>query len=97
MEQNEIERVLEELKNVRPDFLNAKAKRLFEAIMLIADGRDEARADLYEANNRIVDLMDIIDEKDKIINLMAEKLTTPINDKKWVIEHYTKEAENERE
>ena len=40
MEQNEIERVLEELKNVRPDFLNAEAKRLFEAIMQIANERD---------------------------------------------------------
>ncbi len=31
-------------------------------------------ADLYEANNRIVDLMNIIDERDKIIDEMANKM-----------------------
>jgi len=31
-------------------------------------------ADLYEANNRIVDLMNIIDERDKIIDKMAEDI-----------------------
>lgn len=31
-------------------------------------------ADLYEANNRIVDLMNIIDERDKIIDLMANEI-----------------------
>lgn len=31
-------------------------------------------ADLYEANNRIVDYMDIIEERDRIINLMLDTL-----------------------
>ena len=31
-------------------------------------------ADLYEANNRINDLLDIVKQKDKIINLMAERI-----------------------
>ena len=32
-------------------------------------------ADLYEANNRIVDLMNIIDERDKIIDEMANTMS----------------------
>ena len=32
-------------------------------------------SDLYEANNRITDLMDIIEERDKMIDLMLEELT----------------------
>ena len=36
------------------------------------------------------------ENKNKIINLMAEQLTTPINDKKWVIEYYTKLVEEEK-
>ena len=32
---------------------------------------EEAEADLYEANNRINDLLDIIDQKEKIIYDMA--------------------------
>jgi hypothetical protein len=32
-------------------------------------------ANLYEANNKISDLMDIIEEKDKMIDLMLEELT----------------------
>lgn len=73
MDLQEVEKVLEELHEVRPEKLNDKAKRLFEAIMKIADSRDKAEADLYEANNKISDLMNIIDERDKIINLMAEE------------------------
>ena len=34
----------------------------------------------------------LIEKQDKIIDEMAEQLTTPIHSKEWVIEHYTKEA-----
>ena len=34
-----------------------------------------------------------LEKKDKIINLMAEQLTTPVHSKEWVIEHYKKEIE----
>lgn len=37
-----------------------------------------------------------IENKNKIISLMAENLTTPINGKEWVIEYYTKLAEEEK-
>lgn len=68
MSDEEAEKVLEELHEVRPEKLNKKAKRLFEAIMKIANQRDTAESDLYEANNRIVDLMNVIDEQDKVID-----------------------------
>lgn len=74
MSNEEANKVLEEMHEVRPEKLNDKAKRLFEAIMKIADRKDEAEADLYEANNRIADLMNIIDERDKIIDLMIEHI-----------------------
>ena len=68
MDLQEVEKVLEELHEVRPEKLNDKAKRLFEAIMKIADSRDKAEADLYEANNRINDLLDLDTQKDKLID-----------------------------
>lgn len=68
MSNEECEKVLKELDGVRPEKLNDKAKRLFEAIMTIADGRDKAEADLYEANNRINDLLDLDTQKDKLID-----------------------------
>lgn len=68
MSNEECEKVLKELDEVRPEKLNDKAKRLFEAIMTIADGRDKAEADLYEANNRINDLLDLDTQKDKLID-----------------------------
>ena len=42
MNKEEAQKVLEELYEVRPELLNDKAKRLFEAIMQIADERDKA-------------------------------------------------------
>lgn len=42
MNKEEIQKILDELYAVRPEMLNDKAKRLFEAIMQIADERDKA-------------------------------------------------------
>lgn len=42
MTTEEAQKVLNELNNVRPEVLTGEAKRLFEAIMKIADTRDEA-------------------------------------------------------
>ena len=88
MNNKEVNEVLEELYQVRPDKLNDKAKRLFEAIMKIADARDKAESDLYEANNRLNDLLDIVKQKDKIIDDMAEHLTTSVHSKEWVIKYF---------
>lgn len=35
-----------------------------------------------------------LEKKDKIINLMAERLTTPINSKEWVIDYYKRKVED---
>ena len=68
----EANEVLKELDEVSPKILDDKAKRLFEAIMKIADERDKAKSDLYEANNCISDLLDIIKEKDRAIENLTE-------------------------
>lgn len=68
MKIEEANKVLEELYEVGPEKLNDKAKRLFEAMMKIADERDSVKADLYEANNRINDLLDLDTQKDKLID-----------------------------
>ena len=68
MTDKEAQKVLNELQGVRPEVLNDEAKRLFEAIMKIADRKDEAEADLYEANHRINDLLDLDTQKDKLID-----------------------------
>ena len=106
MSNEEANQILKELYEVRPEKLNDKAKRLFEAIMKIADRRDKAEADLYEANNRINDLLDTIklkeeqieyieneygrtiEQKDKIIDDMAEHLTTSVHSKEWVKKYF---------
>lgn len=49
MTKEQAQKVLDELQGVRPEQLNGEAKRLFEAIMKIADERDEAY--------KIIDLM----------------------------------------
>lgn len=41
MTEREIQEILDELNTVRPEKLNENAKRLFEAIMKIADERDD--------------------------------------------------------
>lgn len=47
MTKEEIQDILEELHLVRPEILQPKAKKLFEAIMIIADERDKYKQ-MYE-------------------------------------------------
>ena len=49
---------------------------------------ENTQSDLYEANNRINDLLDIVEHKYEVIELMAEQLTTPVHNKEWVIEYF---------
>ena len=48
MNTEEAQKVLNELQGVRPEMLNAEAKRLFNAIMKIADERDFYKAKYEE-------------------------------------------------
>lgn len=54
MSNEEAQKVLNELQSVRPEMLNRKAKRLFEAIMKIADQRDELKKTCYKMAEYIV-------------------------------------------
>ena len=60
MTDEEAQKVLEELQNVRPEVLNDESKRLFEAIMKIADERDL--------------LKEKTEKQDKIIQAMANDI-----------------------
>lgn len=98
----EPQKILEELLGSKPEELTGEAKRLFEAIMKIADERDELlkerqadkekikelEADNYECNNIIRDYIEDLKLKTKTIDLMAEQLKTPINSKKDVIDYF---------
>lgn len=58
---------------------------------------ENTKADLYEANKRIADLLLILGDRDRIIDLMAEQLTTPIHDKEWIIKYYERESKNAKD
>lgn len=103
MTNEQAQKVLNELQGVRPEQLNGEARRLFEAIMKIADERDELKEEtemkdkqIEKYQNMLVtnDLLHVKEsqEKDEIIDLMSEQLTTPIHDKKWVKEYYERKA-----
>lgn len=83
MTEKETQKVLDGMQKVRPEMLDNEAKKLFEAIMEIADERDELKKELKQKNNQIEkyinilstnDLLHIkeIQKKDKIIELMAD-------------------------
>lgn len=84
MNNEEANQVLQELNEVRPEMLNDKAKRLFEAIMLIADERDKANERVDELINEVTIKDSEIEIKDKVINLMAGRLTTEYHDVDFV-------------
>ena len=63
MNKEEIEDILEELHLVRHEILKPKAKKLFEAIMSIADERDELQQENQELKDNWNKLKEIIKEK----------------------------------
>ena len=67
MTEKEAQKVLDELNTVRIEVLNDEAKRLFEAIMKIDNERDK--------------LQKIVEQKDKIIDLMAERAV--LTEEEW--------------
>lgn len=51
-------------------------------------------------DNHIADIKAIIEEieqKNRIIDLMAEDLKTPVNSKEWIIEYYKKRCKNAKD
>ena len=91
MTNEQAQKVLDELQWVRPEKLNGEAKRLFEAIMKIADERDKIEQEYDRDTHILQNQLDLANakkiEKDKIIDLMAEQLT-PIHSQEWVKEYY---------
>lgn len=59
MTTEEAQKVLNELDNVRPEVLTGEAKRLFEAIMTIADERDEMKKENAFLQGKITALIRI--------------------------------------
>lgn len=51
MDEKEAQKILDDLQGVRPEMLTGEAKRLFDAIMTIADERDKYKK-LYEEESR---------------------------------------------
>lgn len=84
----ELQKILEELIGSKPEQLTGEAKRLFEAIMKIADERDELLKERQADKEKIKELESDKEIKDKTIKLMSEHLTTPIHSKKDVVEYF---------
>ena len=89
MTNEQAQNVLDELQGVRPEKLNGEAKRLFEAIMKIADERDKLKEEVEKKNKQIEryqnmlvtnDLLHVKEsqEKDEIIDLMLDEITNSI-------------------
>lgn len=53
MKEKEVQKILDEMQDVRPEKLNKEAKRLFEAIMKIADRRDKLEILVKNQQERI--------------------------------------------
>lgn len=92
MNNEEANQVLQELNEVRPEMLNDKAKRLFEAIMLIADERDKANERVDELINEVTIKDSKLELKDQVIWFMANRLTTEYHDIDWVTNYYYEET-----
>jgi hypothetical protein len=73
MSNEEAQKVLNELQSVRPEMLNGEAKRLFEAIMKIADERDSLRKIVERQNLEIMAQKDAHDFDTEIANETINK------------------------
>ncbi len=74
----EAQKILDELNTVRIEVLNDEAKRVFEAIMKIADERDKIKQEYDRDTHILQNQLDLADaknfEKDKIIEQQKEQI-----------------------
>lgn len=91
MNEQEIQEVLDELHKVRPEKLNDKGKRLFNAIMSIADERDLYKQRIDKAIKLLEEYLDreyvITDEYfEHIIQILKDDYEYVFvgSDKEWV-------------
>ena len=88
MNEKEAQKVLDKLQGVRPEMLNKKAKRLFEAIMKIADERDLLREKVERQNLEIMAQKDahaFDTEITKDVNEKAIELFKELKEKEQII------------
>ena len=64
MTNEQAQKVLDELNEIKPEQLEGNAKRLFEAIMKIADERDNLYLEIQEKERLINTLVDYIAKED---------------------------------
>ena len=83
----QLQKVLEELKTVRPEKLTGEAKRLFEAIMKIADERDELE---YKYNKALADLVKLEKERQADKEKIKELYEIIINNKPHIAQQKLK-------
>jgi hypothetical protein len=76
----EVQKVLDELKEVRPEKLTGEAKRLFEAIMKIADERDELLKERQADKEKIKELESDKEIKDKMIELIKNRIFLTVHE-----------------
>ena len=78
MTEKEAQQVLDELNTVRIEVLNDEAKRLFEAIMKIANERDKIKQEYDRDTHILQNRLDLANakkiEKDKIIEQQKEQI-----------------------
>ena len=70
----EPQKILEELIGSKPEKLTGEAKRLFEAIMKIADERDELLKERQADKEKIKELESDKEIKDKMIEMYIEHI-----------------------
>lgn len=101
MTKEQAQKVLDELQDVRLEKLNGEAKRLFEAIMKIADERDNLYLEIQEKEKLINTLVDYIAKED-IDELVCKYIKCVDNEEetncrecvKKFFENKVKESEN---
>ena len=76
----EVQKVLDELEQVRPEKLTGEAKRLFEAIMKIADERDKLLKERQADKEKIKELEK--DYAEMLIKLNVQNLNNSIEQRK---------------
>lgn len=93
MTKEKAQQVLDEMQGVRPEMLNGEAKRLFEAIIKMADERDRIKQKYDRDTHILQNQLDLSNakniEKDKQIEKYINMLAT--NDMLHVLEYEEKD------
>lgn len=87
------EQLLKHKKEIDEKYISARYSKAIEVVLSELEKKEKENTILRHGLKENTEEIDMLNG---IIDLMAEQLTTPVHNKKWVIDYFTNKVEEDK-